>query len=111
LHKANLSKTQKENLLSFLRQVGWREFSYHLLYHFPELLHSPLRDDFKNFPWKRNHVSLQAWKQGLTGYPLVDAGMRELWQTGWMHNRVRMITASFLVKHLLQPWQEGAKWF
>lgn len=95
----------------FLRELGWREFSHHLLYHFPETTETPLRKDFLNFPWHKDEELLKAWQKGLTGYPIVDAGMRELWQTGIMHNRVRMITASFLVKHLLQPWQEGARWF
>jgi len=95
----------------YLRQLGWREFAYHLLYHFPETVDRPLRKEFERFPWKRDPESLRAWQRGQTGYPIVDAGMRELWKTGWMHNRVRMIVASFLVKDLLQPWQEGARWF
>jgi deoxyribodipyrimidine photo-lyase len=95
----------------FLRQIIWREFAHHLLYHFPQTVQQPLRPEFARFPWKMNKRTLQAWTRGNTGYPLVDAGMRELWQTGWMHNRVRMVTASFLVKHLLIPWQEGAAWF
>jgi len=70
-----------------------------------------MRDEFKKFPWRRNGKSLKAWQQGLTGYPIVDAGMRELWATGWMHNRARMSVASFLVKDLLIPWQDGARWF
>lgn len=97
--------------LSFLRQLGWREFSYHLLYHFPHLPDEPLRSSFKAFPWDSNPQALAAWQKGETGYPLVDAGMRELWHTGGMHNRVRMIVASFLVKDLLLPWQTGAAWF
>lgn len=96
---------------SFLRQLLWREFSYHLLCHWPDLPTNAFRPEFENFPWDRNDEALKAWQQGKTGYPIVDAGMRELWQTGWMHNRVRMITASFLVKHLLIPWQEGEAWF
>ena len=95
----------------YLRQLGWREFSYHLLFHFPDTPLEPLRPEFASFPWKRSAKALEAWQKGRTGYPIVDAGMRELWATGWMHNRVRMIVASFLVKHLLVPWQEGAKWF
>ncbi|MEM9160249.1 MAG: deoxyribodipyrimidine photo-lyase [Verrucomicrobiota bacterium] len=95
----------------YLSEIGWREFAYHLLFHFPHTTDEPLREEFKHFPWKRDEADLEAWKTGQTGYPMVDAGMRELWATGWMHNRVRMIVASFLVKHLLQPWQEGAKWF
>lgn len=96
---------------SFLRQLGWREFAHHLLYHFPFAPEKPLRTKFAKFPWKRDLNSLRAWQNGMTGYPLVDAGMRELWATGWMHNRVRMIVASFLVKDLLLPWNKGAEWF
>ncbi len=95
----------------YLSELGWREFAGHLLHHFPKTPEEPLRDAFKTFPWKRNARLLKAWQQGKTGYPIVDAGMRELWQTGWMHNRVRMIAGSVLVKHFLQPWQAGARWF
>jgi deoxyribodipyrimidine photo-lyase len=95
----------------FLTEVGWREFSHHLLYHFPHTTTGPLRPNFKNFPWREDGDWLRAWQKGRTGFPIVDAGMRELWATGWMHNRVRMIVASFLVKDLLLPWQEGARWF
>ena len=95
----------------FLAEVGWREFAHHLLYHFPHTPTEPLRADFKNFPWRDNNEWLKAWQRGRTGVPLVDAGMRELWTTGWMHNRIRMVVASFLVKNLLIPWQEGARWF
>ncbi len=93
------------------RQLLWREFSYHLLWHRPELPERPLRPAYADFPWRPDDRLLHAWQQGRTGYPLVDAGMRQLWRTGWMHNRVRMVAASFLVKHLLQPWQDGASWF
>ena len=96
---------------SHLRQIGWREFAYHLLYHHPESPHEVLRQEFSTFPWQSDPKRFRAWKRGQTGYPLVDAGMRELWRTGWMHNRVRMVVASFLVKHLLIGWQEGAAWF
>lgn len=96
---------------TYLRQIIWREFAHHLLFHHPESPHQPLRAEFGAFPWKRNPKLLEAWKRGKTGYPLVDAGMRELWRTGWMPNRVRMVVASFLVKHLLIGWQEGAAWF
>ena len=95
----------------FLSEIGWREFAYHLLAHFPHTPTQALNDAYRNFPWERDEAFLQAWQKGRTGYPIVDAGMRELWHTGWMHNRVRMIVASLLVKHLLQPWQEGARWF
>lgn len=94
-----------------VRQLYWREFSYYLLYHFPHTAVEPLRAEFARFPWSQNAAALRAWQKGLTGYPIVDAGMRELWTTGWMHNRVRMIVASFLVKDLMIPWQEGARWF
>ncbi|MGQ9650232.1 MAG: cryptochrome/photolyase family protein [Phycisphaerae bacterium] len=96
---------------SYLRQVGWREFAHHLLVHFPHTPQEPLRPVFASFPWNGSPEHLRAWQHGRTGYPLVDAGMRELWHTGWMHNRARMVVASFLVKHLLVPWQEGARWF
>ena len=97
--------------LAYLRELGWREFSYHLLYHWPDLPERPWKRDFDNFAWADDEPALEAWAQGRTGYPIVDAGMRELWATGWMHNRVRMIVASFLVKDLLVPWQQGAAWF
>ncbi len=96
---------------TFQRELLWREFAHHLLYHFPTLPERPLRPEFWKFPWDHSRKSFSAWQKGQTGYPIVDAGMRELWHTGWMHNRVRMIVASFLVKHLLLPWQEGALWF
>ena len=95
----------------FLAEVGWREFAHHLLFHFPHTPAEPLRPQFKHFPWRKDAAALRAWQKGRTGYPIVDAGMRELWTTGWMHNRVRMIAASFLVKDLLLPWQDGARWF
>lgn len=96
---------------SFLAELGWREFAHHLLYHFPHTPTEPLREEFAAFPWRENPVALEAWQRGRTGFPLVDAGMRELWTTGWMHNRVRMVVASFLVKDLLIPWPAGARWF
>lgn len=95
----------------FLSELGWREFSHHLLYHFPTLPHEPLNRKFAAFPWSPQAGDLAAWQRGRTGYPIVDAGMRELWHTGWMHNRVRMIAGSFLVKDLLIPWQQGEAWF
>jgi deoxyribodipyrimidine photo-lyase len=96
---------------TFLKEILWREFAYHLLWHRPELPEAPLQQSFANFPWQPDAKLLRAWQRGQTGYPIVDAGMRQLWRSGWMHNRVRMITASFLVKHLLQPWQAGEAWF
>ncbi|MEO5961783.1 MAG: deoxyribodipyrimidine photo-lyase [Opitutaceae bacterium] len=97
----------------FLSEIGWREFAHHLLFHFPQTPEQPLRAEFARFPWAEDigGRKLRAWQRGRTGYPIVDAGMRELWRTGWMHNRVRMIVASFLVKHLRLSWNEGAAWF
>jgi len=102
---------QVPNAEPYLRQLIWREFAHHLLFHFPHTPDKPLRPAFERFPWKRDEAALRRWQRGRTGYPIVDAGMQELWKTGWMHNRVRMIVASFLVKDLLIPWQEGARWF
>ncbi len=102
---------QGGGVTGFMRQIIWREFSAHLLYNFPHLPDRPLRENFAAFPWRRDTDTLEAWRRGLTGYPIVDAGMRELWHTGWMHNRVRMVAASFLVKHLLLPWRAGEDWF
>jgi len=96
---------------AFLRELGWREFSYHLLHRVPAITHAPLRPEFARFPWRDDPRALDAWRHGETGYPVVDAAMRELWRTGFMPNRARMIVASFLVKHLLIPWQKGADWF
>lgn len=96
---------------TFLKEILWREFSYHLLWHRPQLPEAPLQAGFAAFPWQPDEKLLRAWQRGRTGYPIVDAGMRQLWRTGWMHNRVRMIVGSLLVKHLLQPWQAGAAWF
>jgi deoxyribodipyrimidine photo-lyase len=95
----------------FISEIGWREFSYHLLFHYPKLPTSPFNDRFSHFPWEGKRDHLRAWQRGLTGYPLVDAGMRELWATGFMHNRVRMVVASFLTKDLFIDWREGEKWF
>ncbi|MGC2620937.1 MAG: deoxyribodipyrimidine photo-lyase [Acidobacteriaceae bacterium] len=95
----------------YLRQLAWREFAYHVLAAYPESPVEPIHAQFKNFPWRRNQRRLRAWQRGETGYPFVDAAMRQLWATGWMHNRARMVVASFLVKHLLIPWQDGGDWF
>ena len=95
----------------FQRELGWREFSYYLLYHFPSLPTENFQAKFDRFPWQQNESLFEKWCHGQTGYPIVDAGMRELWQTGYMHNRVRMIVASFLVKNLLIHWRRGADWF
>ena len=103
--------SMRDQVDKFLSELGWREFSHHLLYHFPSMDSEPFKEQFSSFPWQGTPDSLLAWQQGQTGYPMVDAGMRELWQTGFMHNRVRMITASFLTKHLLIHWGAGARWF
>jgi len=95
----------------FLRQLAWREFAMHVLVHSPRSAHEPWNEAFRRFPWREDETSLRAWQRGKTGYPIVDAGMHELWRTGWMHNRVRLIVASFLTKHLLIHWREGAAWF
>jgi len=96
---------------TFLSELGWREFSYQLLYHYPELVDTNFKRQFDSFPWQEDEEALHRWQQGLTGYPIVDAGMRELWHTGYMHNRVRMIVASFLTKDLMIDWRRGAEWF
>jgi deoxyribodipyrimidine photo-lyase len=101
----------RESVNCFLRELGWREFSYHLLYHFPELPEENFNKMFDEFGWSENLEYFERWKRGQTGYPIVDAGMRELWHTGYMHNRIRMVVASFLTKHLLIDWRKGAEWF
>lgn len=95
----------------FLSEVGWREFSHSLLYYYPEMKSKPLQERFNDFPWEYDDKTLKRWQTGQTGYPLIDAGMRQLWQTGWMHNRVRMLVGSLLVKHLLHSWTDGEAWF
>ena len=95
----------------FRKEVVWREFAYHLLFHFPKLATKNFNAGFDAFPWASKPELIEAWKRGQTGYPIVDAGMRQLWQTGWMHNRVRMAAASFLIKHLLADWRIGEEWF
>lgn len=96
---------------AWVRQLYWREFAWHLTYHHPGVESRPMRPEFEVFPYEPDDDALRAWQRGRTGVPLVDAGMRQLWQTGWMHNRVRMVTASFLTKNLLQPWWHGEQWF
>lgn len=95
----------------FLSELAWREFSHNLLHNFPHLPHAPMQEKFADFPWADDEEALEAWQRGQTGYPIVDAGMRQLWETGWMHNRVRMIVASLLTKDLLISWKHGARWF
>ena len=109
--KSGASTHSKAAAEPYLRQLAWRDFAHSLLYHFPHTTTEPLHVKYASFPWRKTGPEFHAWKRGRTGYPLVDAGMRELWQTGWMHNRVRMVVASFLVKHLLHHWVEGARWF
>ncbi len=95
----------------YAKEIYWREFAYNVLYHFPDTPEEPLQEKYAGFPWEPDEQVLRRWQRGQTGYPIIDAGMRELWATGWMHNRVRMIVSSLLVKHLLQDWQSGARWF
>ncbi len=108
---ASHKRQHGEGADTFLKELAWREFSYHLLFHWPDLPDEPFRKEFASFPWDKNLKAEHAWQRGETGYPIVDAGMRQLWATGWMHNRVRMIAASFLIKDLLIPWQKGEAWF
>ena len=95
----------------FLAELAWREFSYHVLHHYPETPEHALKPAFERFPWRADAAGFRAWRRGRTGFPVVDAGMRQLWAEGWMHNRARLITASFLTKDLLLPWQDGARYF
>ena len=102
---------QKTGTAHFLSEIGWREFSHYLLYHFPTLATENFKTKFNNFPWQNNSKLLKNWQEGKTGYPIIDAAMQELWQTGFMQNRARMVVASFLIKHLLIDWKMGEKWF
>ena len=108
---AGTTQAQNADIEKFLSEIGWREFCYHLLYHQPDLATRNIQPLFDRMPWRDDPAALRAWRRGSTGYPIVDAGMRELWAAGWMHNRVRMIVASFLTKHLLIDWREGEAWF
>ncbi len=107
----NATKANDYSSDKFLTEIGWREFSYTLLFYNPDLASENYRSDFDNFPWDSDEAKVEAWRRGQTGYPMVDAGMRQLWQTGWQHNRVRMICASFLIKHLLTDWRVGEAWY
>jgi len=109
LHAAHDLRAQGPQI--FAKEIYWREFAYNVLYHFPHTPDAPLQQKYADFPWEYDQSVLRRWQQGQTGYPIVDAGMRELYATGWMHNRVRMIVSSLLVKHLLQDWRDGARWF
>jgi deoxyribodipyrimidine photo-lyase len=108
-HQKNLE--DKAGTAQFLAEIGWREFSHHLLFHFPKLSNQNFKKQFDNFTWENNPEMLKKWQKGKTGFPIVDAGMRELWQTGFMQNRVRMIVASFLIKDLFIDWRKGEEWF
>ena len=110
-NKCQETKVKGKGYRKYINELGWREFSHSLINYFPEMLKGNLRKQFDNFPWVKNQKYLKLWKQGMTGYPLVDAGMRELYETGWMHNRIRMVVGSFLVKNLLLHWHHGEKWF
>jgi deoxyribodipyrimidine photo-lyase len=111
IHAAFNNAFDDKNLDTFLSELGWREFSYYLLFHWPDIQHKNFNSKFDRFPWQTNPAHLKAWQTGHTGIPIVDAGMRELYQTGYMHNRVRMVVASFLVKNLLIDWRHGERWF
>ena len=100
-----------KNVEHYKSEIGWREFSYYLLYHYPNMEYKNLQAKFDNFEWENSNEKLLAWKKGKTGFPIIDAGMRELWQTGFMHNRIRMVVASFLVKNLSIDWRLGEAWF
>ncbi len=110
-NKCQEMETKGKGFRKYINELGWREFSHSLINYFPEMLKGNLRKEFDNFPWVKNQKHLDMWKKGMTGYPIVDAGMRELYETGWMHNRVRMVVGSFLVKHLRIHWVEGEKHF
>ncbi|WP_342373400.1 deoxyribodipyrimidine photo-lyase [Propioniciclava soli] len=111
LAAAEASEVPDVDRSAWVRQLYWREFCWHLTHHVPRLDTEPLRAQFADFPWAPDEESARAWQRGRTGIPLVDAGMRQLWESGWVHNRVRMVVASFLSKNLLQPWQSGEQWF
>lgn len=110
LDSAELTADSAAGVEAFRRQLGWREFHHHLLHALPDVVTQNMRRPFDRFPWRADDVAFRAWSRGLTGYPIVDAGMRQLWRTGWAPNRVRMIVASFLTKHLLIDWREGEAW-
>ena len=111
MSRIDAGTVNEKSARKFLSEVAWRDFSYVLLFHNPDLASENYKSDFDLMPWRDDAAHLRAWQKGQTGYPIVDAGMRQLWQTGWMHNRVRMIVASFLTKHLLIHWREGENWF
>lgn len=111
-HKTFAGEDKENNgAATYRKELGWREFSYHLLHHWPNIVDDPFQEKFLSFQWHGQNAHLKAWQQGQTGYPLIDAAMRQLWQTGWMHNRMRMIVGSFLVKNLQHHWHRGRDWF
>ena len=111
-NQVNVSKKiNSQNKDKFLAEIGWRDFSYNLLYHYPDMTKNPIQNKFNKFPWLKDNKNLKKWQKGFTGIPIVDAGMRQLYETGWMHNRVRMIVGSFLTKNLLLHWKLGEDWF
>ncbi|MBB2165935.1 deoxyribodipyrimidine photo-lyase [Gluconacetobacter sp. 1b LMG 1731] len=111
VRQAAAAQPASGGLAKFMAELGWREFAWSVLFAQPDLASRNLRPEFDAMPWRKDPDAVRAWQRGRTGYPLVDAGMRQLWRTGWMHNRVRMVVASFLVKHLLIDWREGERWF
>ncbi len=112
LQSTTWKPTQQKSIDAYIRELGWRDFAHYLLFHFPESAQTDFNPRFRDFQWADADPNvLKVWQQGRTGVPLVDAGMRELWHTGWMHNRVRMVVASFLTKHLRVHWLHGARWF
>ena len=110
-HATRGLEARKDGVIQFRKELAWREFCHHLHFHFPALAERNWNDRFDSFPWETNERNFRLWTRGMTGYPIVDAGMRQLWKHGWMHNRVRMISASFLIKHLMIDWRRGEKWF
>ena len=108
---SRLKEMGEKVMQGYVRQLYWRDFAHHLIYHFPHSVDRALKLDFERFPWSYEEGKIERWRRGETGFPIIDAAMRQLWQTGWMHNRARMVVGSFLVKHLLQGWQSGADWF
>ncbi|QQL46057.1 cryptochrome/photolyase family protein [Sulfuriroseicoccus oceanibius] len=110
IHQLRTAKV-KDVEKSVIRQLYWRDFAHHLMFHFPHSITRSLKEEYDQFPWSADDELAERWRRGKTGYPIIDAALRQLWETGWMHNRVRMIVGSLLVKHMLQPWQTGAEWF
>ena len=108
---AEKNKNHAEDVKKFVAEIGWRDFANHLLFHFPEIPTKNWKPAFDDYPWRENAEDLKKWQKGMTGYPMIDSGMRELWHTGYMHNRIRMLVGSFLVKHLQLHWSHGEEWF